>query len=102
MTEPAFLKRAQEAGLEIIDGKSMLACQQIAMMKFHFDCDLSAGMLPEIEEIVDVAVAKRGNGVCPIGYLYHRKSYDGKLEIRGLRRQKLNGYEIRKRMRERI
>ena len=54
-----FLKRAQEAGLEIIDGKSMLAWQQIAMMKFHFDCDLSAGMLPEIEEIVDVAVAMR-------------------------------------------
>ena len=53
------LVRAQEAGLEIIDGKSMLACQQIAMMKFHFDCDLSAGMLPEIEEIVDVAVAMR-------------------------------------------
>lgn len=54
-----FLRRARDAGLEIIDGKSMLACQQIAMMKFHFDCDLPAALLPEIEEIVDVAVAMR-------------------------------------------
>lgn len=54
-----FLKKAQEAGLEIVDGKSMLACQQIAMMKFHFNNELSGDLLPDIEEIVDVAVAMR-------------------------------------------
>ena len=54
-----FLREALKAGLETIDGKSMLACQQIAMMKFHFNNCLSEKLLPEIEEIVDVAVARR-------------------------------------------
>lgn len=54
-----FLKQAKNVGLDIIDGKSMLACQQIAMMKFHFDNELPGILLPEIEEIVDVAVAMR-------------------------------------------
>ena len=55
----SYLRAVQAQGLRHINGKGMLMYQQLAMMKFRFGVDLPDSVLPEVEEIIDIAVAMR-------------------------------------------
>ena len=55
----SLLRAAEARGLKIVNGMGMLACQQIAMMKFRFGIDMPECTLREAEEAVGVAVAMR-------------------------------------------
>lgn len=55
----ALLDAAAARGLKTVNGMGMLACQQLAMMKFRFGIDMPDSALQEAEEAVDVAVAMR-------------------------------------------
>lgn len=54
-----ILDTAAARGLKVVNGMGMLACQQIAMMKFRFDVDMPKETLREAEEAVGIAVAMR-------------------------------------------
>ncbi|HJB06272.1 MAG TPA: saccharopine dehydrogenase NADP-binding domain-containing protein [Candidatus Enterocloster faecavium] len=55
----SLLDKAAARGLKTVNGMGMLACQQIAMMKFRFDVDMPDSALKEAEEAVCIAVAMR-------------------------------------------
>jgi len=55
----SVLRAAEARGLKTVNGMGMLACQQIAMMKFRFGIDMPEYTLREAEEAVSVAVAMR-------------------------------------------
>lgn len=53
------LDTARARGLKTVDGMGMLACQQIAMMKFRFGIDLPDEALAVAEEAAMVSIALR-------------------------------------------
>ncbi len=55
----SLLDTAAARGLKTVNGMGMLACQQLAMMKFRFGIDMPDSALQDAEEAVDIAVAMR-------------------------------------------
>lgn len=55
----SILKAGERRGLKVINGMGMLVNQEKAMMKFHFDVDLSDDFAKEGEEALLIALAMR-------------------------------------------